>query len=670
MFRIQKVILILVLSFILLFTLSYATKFTDWLNTHNLDDWEYIQIGPGSFYKKIDIPEIPLSINIIEIELKNKYVNIDLQKPDDSLFGKATVSNMVQDEIAKKKRVIAGINASFWESDKRPVGLFINKGMLYTKNNERSSLIKTKEGKFIISKTNLDISLEFKKEKVKIDNVNGKDEADKIVVYTSVFTNEITLKDNEIGILVKIGNHKFIPPNNIKGKIVKFLETGQKITPKKNTVVLIGNKDSLTFLKDAKRKNKVKFNINILTPPPLSPPLIGEGLGKGDEIEFAVTGAPQIVKDGQNIYQGIDEKLPESFINTMHPRTGCGITNNNETIYWVVIDGRQRNFSIGVSLDEFAQLFLKLGSYNAINLDGGGSSSMVVDNQIANSPSDYTGERVVSDAILLSSKAHTRKPKKLQIMNYNNNFATGSTVKIIPALFDKTHSPIYNIVRNGYIRSLLPFLSSSTGGKETLSSSPIVEKKTLSSSSTGGKETLPSSPTVEKKTLSSSSTGGKETVSSSPSRGEEKVGVSGLENEFEVSCDSQVGKSSDNNSIKFSSEPATGKITCSYKNLKDEKNVSVQDIEKLLIYPEEYNLTVGKKQRIFVSAFDKDNKRLNLPNESIHITSSDDEILELENNVTLVPKKEGEGTITIDTGKMVKVLKFQVKPEEKKEEKK
>lgn len=264
---------------------------------------------------------------------------------------------------------------------------------------------------------------------------------------------------------------KFIPPNNIKGKIVKFLEAGQKITPEKNTVVLIGNKDSLTILKDAKRKNKVKFNINILTPPPPPPPLIGGGLGREDEIEFAVTGAPQIVKDGQNIYQGIDENISESFINTMHPRTGCGITNNNETLYWVVIDGRQRNFSMGVNLDEFAQLFLKLGSYNALNLDGGGSSTMVVDNQIANSPSDPTGERVVSDAILLSSKAHNRKPKKLQIMNHNYNFATGSTVKIIPALFDKTYSPVYNIVGNGYIRSLLPFLPSHSGGKKTLSSS-------------------------------------------------------------------------------------------------------------------------------------------------------------------------------------------------------
>jgi len=684
MIKIKKLILLLVLTFTLLIASIYATEFTDWLKVHNLDDCEYIQIGPGSFYKKIDIPEIPLSINIIEIELKNKYVNIDLQKPDDSLVGKGIVSNMVKDEIAKNKRVIAGINASFWESDKRPVGLFIDEGVMYNTNNYRSSLIKTKHGKFVISKTNLDISFKFKKEKVKIDNVNGKDEADKIVVYTSPFKNEITLKDNETGILVDIGNHKFTPTNKIKGKIVKFLEAGQKITPEKNTVVLIGNKDSLTFLKNAKLNNKVKFYIKNSIPLPFPPPLIGGGLWRGvkslfkDDIEFAVTGAPQIVKNGQNIYQGIDEKLSESFINTKHPRTGCGITKNNKTLYWVVVDGRQPNFSIGVNLDEFAQLFLKLGSYNALNLDGGGSSSMVVGNQIMNAPSDYTGERVVSDAILLLSKARTYEPEKVKIMNYDNNFATGSKVKIFSALFDKTYSPIYNIVGDAYMRSS----SSPTGGKETLSSSPTGEKKTLSSSPTGEKKTLSSSPTGEKKTLSPSPTGGKETLSSSltgeketllssPSRGEEMVGVKGLEAELELSCETQIGKSIDNNSIKFSSEQTTGKIQCSYPsyNLKDEKNIFVQDIDKLLIYPEELNLTVGKKQRIFASAFDKNGNRLQLMNEFINMTSSDNEILDFENNVIAVPKKEGEGIITIDTGKMVKVLKFNIKPEEKKEEK-
>ena len=130
MIKIQRLILLLVLILTLLITSIYATKFTEWLKEHNLDEWKYVQIGPGSFYKKIDIPEIPLSIDIIEIKLKDKYINIDLQKPDDSLYGKGTVSNIVKDEIEKDRRVVAAINASFWESSRRPVGLFIDEGVM------------------------------------------------------------------------------------------------------------------------------------------------------------------------------------------------------------------------------------------------------------------------------------------------------------------------------------------------------------------------------------------------------------------------------------------------------------------------------------------------------------------------------------------------------------
>ena len=600
MIKIQKVILILVLSFLLLFSLSYATKFTDWLKEHNLDEWEYVQIGPGSFYKKIDIPEIPLSIDIIEIKLKDKYINIDLQKPDNSLYGKGTVSNIVKDEIEKDRRVVAAINSSFWESSRRPVGLFIDEGVMYNINNYRSSLIKTKHNKFIISKTNLNISFSFKRNKIKIDNVNDKGEEDKVVVYTSPFKDEITLKENEIGIVVDIGNQKFTPTNKVKGNIIKFLEPNQKITTDKNSVVLIGEKDSIIWLKEAPLNSKVKFYIRNST--------------FRDDIEFAVTGAPQIVKDGKNIYQGIDEKISESFINTSHPRTGCGIAKNKKTIYLVVIDGRQPNFSIGVNLDEFAQLFMKLSSYNAINLDGGGSTTMVVGNQIMNSPSDYTGERIVSDAILLLSQAKVSNPQIVKIMNYDNNFSSGSKTRLFAGLFDKTYSPIYKIVGDAYMRS----------SKETDVNTPLTPLKR------------------------------------------------GLENEFELSCDNEIGKIIDNNTIEFSSEPAAGKIHCSYKqaNLQSEKNIFVQDIDKLLIYPEELNLTVGKNQKIYINAFDKNNNRLHLENEFINIISSDKEILDFENNVIAVPKKEGEGIITIDTGKMVKVLKFNVKSAEKTEEKK
>jgi exopolysaccharide biosynthesis protein len=70
----------------------------------------------------------------------------------------------------------------------------------------------------------------------------------------------------------------------------------------------------------------------------------------------------------------------------------------------VTVDGRQPGESIGMSLTMLADLLIEFGASEAINLDGGGSTTMVIRNTVVNKPSDATGERPVSDAILIYPK--------------------------------------------------------------------------------------------------------------------------------------------------------------------------------------------------------------------------------------------------------------------------
>jgi hypothetical protein len=81
-----------------------------------------------------------------------------------------------------------------------------------------------------------------------------------------------------------------------------------------------------------------------------------------------------------------------------HPRTGVGITSYGRLLL-VVADGRQDD-SRGLDLNEFARLFVRLGAQSALNLDGGASSTMVLDGQVINEPS-YGYERRVSSALLV-----------------------------------------------------------------------------------------------------------------------------------------------------------------------------------------------------------------------------------------------------------------------------
>lgn len=67
----------------------------------------------------------------------------------------------------------------------------------------------------------------------------------------------------------------------------------------------------------------------------------------------------------------------------------------------VTVDGRQPKKSVGMTIPELTNLMLEFGCEDALNLDGGGSTTMVIRHKIVNSVSDATGTRAVSDALLV-----------------------------------------------------------------------------------------------------------------------------------------------------------------------------------------------------------------------------------------------------------------------------
>lgn len=106
----------------------------------------------------------------------------------------------------------------------------------------------------------------------------------------------------------------------------------------------------------------------------------------------AVSGWPMLVRDCAVI-----EALPGSdhFTRAPHPRTAVGLSKDRKTMYLVVADGRKAD-AAGPTLPELAKFMLELGACSAMNLDGGGSSAMWVENQIVNRPSDGK-ERIVGN---------------------------------------------------------------------------------------------------------------------------------------------------------------------------------------------------------------------------------------------------------------------------------
>jgi hypothetical protein len=114
----------------------------------------------------------------------------------------------------------------------------------------------------------------------------------------------------------------------------------------------------------------------------------------------AVSGAGLLVLDGRELSDWSEEGLSAGFDTARHPRTLIGV-DSEDSIWLVTIDGRQPALSLGMSFAELTALARRLGLRSALNLDGGGSTTMVVRGFVVNHPSDETGPRKVSDVILV-----------------------------------------------------------------------------------------------------------------------------------------------------------------------------------------------------------------------------------------------------------------------------
>jgi hypothetical protein len=127
-----------------------------------------------------------------------------------------------------------------------------------------------------------------------------------------------------------------------------------------------------------------------------------------------VGGIPVLLRGGKVV----EPKQCVTYFCDRNPRTGIGFTAKGQLLL-VVVDGRRYGWSAGMTLVEFATLFKELGAVRALNLDGGGSSTMVVNGKVVNKPSDDR-ERAVSSAVMilggrdrgdpLSIRAATRAP--------------------------------------------------------------------------------------------------------------------------------------------------------------------------------------------------------------------------------------------------------------------
>ena len=358
---------------------------------------DFKKIQDGIEYAEItrEIDKQPVKMNLLRLDLSK--VRLDVVHAMDAAIGTETVSSM-----ATQHGAIAAINAGFFRLDKsifagEDVGvLMIDRKLLSESYENRIALlINNDKSRTEVRFENLDVSFNLlvPKHIWKISGINRERKNDELILYTPEF-HLTTLTDNS-GLEISVNNGRIIKISDGKGSS-QISTTG--------FVLSVKGKLREELIKYLKIGDKVSIVFPTSYYPHKEP--LNQSNSKLLYAEDVVGGVPQLIKNGKIEITWEEEKAGKSFYETKHPRTAVAKLKDGKFLM-VTVDGRSES-SGGIGLENLAKLLLEFGATDAMNLDGGGSTTMFLDGKVVNHPSDKEGERKVGDAILVFPRKKIR----------------------------------------------------------------------------------------------------------------------------------------------------------------------------------------------------------------------------------------------------------------------
>lgn len=356
-------------------------------------------VGPGIIHHHAHLPAGPWHIQILEIDLSDTMNTLETVKAGNSIAGYERTSSMAARSNSAGHTVIGAINGDFYASGGITIGSQIINGTLLKRPYPRSvfALTETKQP-FIDIVT---FSGQFSKGSSLALDINGVNEvrnADKLVFYNRYMGG--TTGTNEWGCEITV--EYLNPPNGVGNSMLAVVTTkdsiqvnghgNSEIPPSAQGAVLSGHGVARDFL-NASIFVGDTISIDLALPP------------STESLTQLIGGTPRIIRNGVSSVEWSEEAVGSSFAHDRHPRTAVGFSEDSTTVFFVTVDGRQGGYSVGMSLFELADYMLGWGMYQAVNLDGGGSTAMVVRGNVVSSPSDAGGERSVANALMAISRA-------------------------------------------------------------------------------------------------------------------------------------------------------------------------------------------------------------------------------------------------------------------------
>lgn len=321
--------------------------------------------------------------------------------------GRATLSTMVRNADA-----IGGVNGDFfqWGDDPGgdPVGIMVRNGELLSHPGGTGSRAPSigwgPDGVRIADKCTWTATAEVAGKTIKIEGLNEYARPNTVTLATSASGYAIS-KAPAVFVHVRVPGAVLRPQGEVRGTVLGLDENREKIAVPPGTMILMARGKAASELQGVPVGTSVKIRTRV------------EGYDFR-RIENVIGGGPILVRKGMPVPGPADD--------VRHPRTAMGVDKDGN-LWYAIVDGRQ-TMSVGATLGEMGEVMRKLGCVEAINLDGGGSSSMMLFGTTLNRPSGGT-ERAIGNGILWHGPAPRGTAGDLKIEG-PEEVAMGRTIRV------------------------------------------------------------------------------------------------------------------------------------------------------------------------------------------------------------------------------------------------
>ena len=406
---------------------------------------ESYPVSQGVKYSKYTYGSKNNSMNHLAVDLTNPFTSLSVSIPT-PINTMMTTTAHANKNSKEGYRVVGAINANFYNmSDGYPLYLLTENNRILTPDVISSSSSYyvnmpyafgiTKSGNAEIGYYSADIVVDYNGKRNKIDGFNVKREENEAIVYTPTHHSSRT-PTNKNGMEFVIETSETINATRFgstyTGKVTKIRQHGDEtasVIPRNGFVLSFNGSSWGDKYRNIQIGDEVSvtFSINDVW----------------QDAQYMMTSGPLLVLDGK---KNISMDTSSSRASQVTARSAIAISKDKKTVHLVTVD---KSSGKGMSLSQFADYLVTLGVDRAINLDGGGSTTMGIrkygsnDVVLANVPSDGA-QRRVSGIIQAVSTAPTGLSKTISVRRDKlGTMLVGSTVGITPQyVLDEHYNPI------------------------------------------------------------------------------------------------------------------------------------------------------------------------------------------------------------------------------------